>query len=134
MEKYITSDNNKKIEARFSYTSKAKRFRKGKFYLINKDDPNDVEILMGNELESVTFTKAQAKKRAILMMRVQLIVTDDLLPNKQRIMEETKVNYTISDGEVSTDYISNFTKTPSEFRDKTKYTFLVTKEVEIELL
>lgn len=134
MEKYITSDNNNKIDASFSYASKAKRFRKGKFYLINKDDPNDVEILIGDALDSVSFSKEQAKKRAILMMRVQLIVTEDLLPNKQRIMKETMVDYTISDGDVSSEYVSDFTKTPSEFRDKTKYTFLITKEVEIKLL
>ena len=133
MEKYTTAYNSKKIDASFNYTSKAKRFRKGKFYLINKDNPNDVEILIGDELEAVTFTKKQANKRAILMMRIQLIVTEDLLPNKKKIMQDTLVEYVISDGDVQGDYVSDFAKTPLEYRDKTKYTFLVTKQVEIEL-
>ncbi len=134
MKKFITPKDSNDIHVNIDYQTKAVRYRSVGFYLVDPLDINSFEILDNDDRQTTHFSKSAANVRSILHIRIQFIVDIDQLPNKPQIMEETIVDFNLSDRNGSDDtFVSNFNVDPLEYNNRTKHLFTITKKVEIVL-
>lgn len=128
---FITLRNEENLVVSFTYSSLAKRYRQGKFYIINKDDNREVFQLTNTEEQAAIVSKKELFEHSLLLIRLQCIVPKELVNEKDTILQSTLVDQQVSDERKFQDYVSDHTQDPTEYKDKTKYTFVISKYIEI---
>ncbi|RAJ17969.1 hypothetical protein [Olleya aquimaris] len=134
MEQFETYDNNQKINVNITaIETKAQQLNEIAFFLRKKSDLSDFEILDNTSPTSASFTKEEAKVRAVLEINIQFMVDSNQEPNKPRIMQETIVRYSLYDQDTRKTYYSTFVDFEDEYIDNGDEQFTIKKQIEIVL-
>lgn len=131
MIQFVTQRNDKELLLSCSFTSLAKQYREVKFYILNQDDSSKIFQIRNTQPQAASVSKKDLYENSLLLIRLQCIVSKDVLDQKETILKTTLVDYTVQDDEHSETYLSDYSLDPTEYQDKTKYTFVISKYIPI---
>lgn len=134
MEIFETYNNNQKITLNITnIDTVAQQLNETAFFLRKKSDLGNFDILDNNTPTSTFFSKEQAKERAILEANFTFMVDSNQEPNKNKIMKQTIIRYSVYDQDNRKTYYSTFVDFEDEYIDNGGEQFTVKKNIEIVL-
>lgn len=131
MIQFVTRYSEEVIEISCDYSSLAKQYREVKFYILNQENDQEIFRIPNATPKTATMATRDLYKNSVLLIRSQFIVSKDLIHQKETILKATLVQYTVRDKGSSQTYLSDHALNPTEYEDKTTYTFVISKHLPI---
>ena len=132
METFETFNNNQKINVNVTHESLALQFDSMVFSLKKESDLTDF-ILLDSSGNSTKISKANVATHSIFETVTNFALDSGQMPNKDKIIKQTMVRYSMFDQDLRKTYFSTFAVFPDEYKDGGSNVFRVTKRIKIVL-